>query len=301
MDYKVTNAVYYSDYRRLPTGDRRWIWERMLPAGGLGLLYGPAKRARKSFFSWQFCLAVATGEPFLGIPTTQGTCFYLQLDTPRIGWQDRFERLETEYGVIVPPSADKRLVIADTDLAPYPFDIQKPHCAGWLATQMATFQPDLVIIDTFRRAHMVSEDKSETITPVINAVQHCCRPAAVLLVGHGRKPNPDYDGGVLNEGRGSTAIPAACDLILRIRPKTKKHPTMLDWEGRSCESAELPLEDEPSLFYRVGAEQDFQFALQETLHNSFPSLNKAAEHLAMLSGRPKEACRTALRRAKGVA
>lgn len=296
----MSGALTFHDYLLRPTTDRLWLWEPLIPAGGLINLFGEPKKARKSYFALQLAFAIVQGEPMLGMPTTQSRVLYVQTDTPPNIWQARCQRLE-ESGVYLSAEAGARLAIVDRESIPYPFDILRQDCYEWLSGQVRSHQADLTIIDTLRKSHAGDEDNSSVMSHVLDRLQGACQPSAVLMISHGRKPKPDGDAGVLHEGRGSSAVSGACDTIMRIRPQTKNHPVLLDWEGRACESAELCLENLPNYFYTLGKEDTFQASLRDTLSRTFGNETKAAEHLSALSGRPTQACKMAIRRALGKA
>jgi hypothetical protein len=60
-------------------GEVDWIWEGVLPAGGLSLVVAKPK-VGKTTFSFNLAVALSRGEAFLGRKTRQGTVVYLALE-----------------------------------------------------------------------------------------------------------------------------------------------------------------------------------------------------------------------------
>jgi hypothetical protein len=137
---------------------------------------------------------------------------------------------------------------------------------------------------------------------VMGTLRLAVRPAALLFVSHARKENPEFDAGVLQEGRGSSAVAGDCDTILRLRkasPKGKK-PAMLSYSGRATEDTELALKLKPSLFFEplVEVKSTFQLTLEQVLAD--PDVKNTvyaqAMRLAELTGEKFERCKSAINR-----
>ena len=292
-----------AQYLDLPELDQPWLVEPFIPVGGTAVLYGAAK-SRKSFLSLQLSMDLACGRPWLGFATRPARVFYLQLDTPRSLWRLRMKRL-AKQGVTLEGEAASRMILADMAMAPFPFDIRHPISFAWLRDRMSEFTPDLVIVDTLSKAHGANEDNRTEMEVVIGQFQAAVKPAALLLVTHGRKPKPDYDGGALHELRGSSAIVGAADSILRLMRATKSKPhPRIEYEGRATESGELELRNEPSLFFSVDPLAHWKRLIQVVLMEDHPSLRAAARSLqeralAIDLHKSEDACRKALERGEG--
>jgi hypothetical protein len=59
--------------------DQTWIWDGILPAGGMSLLVAKPK-VGKTTLAFNLAVAVSRGEEFLGRKTTQGPVVYLALE-----------------------------------------------------------------------------------------------------------------------------------------------------------------------------------------------------------------------------
>jgi len=204
---------------------------------------------------------------------------------------------------IWPADAGDNLFFADGSKseggnAPFPFNILSHAHQDWLRRQCEAHAPDLVIVDVWRRIFKGSEDKSEIVDDVINCLKAATLPAALLVISHARKPNAEFDAGVLYEARGSGHLSGACDTILRLHPATRMVPNKrLEYEGRATAPTEIILHDEPNLLFSLAPEDAFAAAVGDALLRDFPSEVKRAEYLAQVTGKSIEACRSALRRA----
>ena len=76
---------------------REQVVAELLPAG-MTLLAGPSK-AGKSFLVYEMCVAVASGAPFLGFPTRQGTVLYLAFEDN----EDRLQQRGMMIADTLPP------------------------------------------------------------------------------------------------------------------------------------------------------------------------------------------------------
>lgn len=293
----LTNAYSFTDYLALPQHEKPWLIKPFIPIGGIACLHGAAK-SRKSFLSIQLARDIANGHPWLGFPTTQGRVLYIQLDTPRSLWQMRFQSLVSQNFGLTPDGAS-RLFLADTEHVPYPFHILQPAVQQWLRQQVDTIKPDLVIFDVIRKMFKGSDNDSDIMDEVIEAVKHTCQPAASLIIAHSKKVSKEFDGGTLDEMRGSGAQGAAYDTIFRLLKGSKTKPPRLTIEGRATEDQEIILANRPDLLFDLGQSSAFDAALREALEGTFTSERKRAEHLAAVTGEDFAKCQSALRRKQG--
>ena len=197
-----------------------------------------------SFLALDLAVAVANGEPsWLTFPIHgHGPVIYLQLDTPRGEWAARLEAIATEgrdFGAC---------------------DI-------------------LVIVDTLRKAHLGGENESEVMTAVLNQFELACRPAAIVVIHHSRKGNPnpkvakeDKENPMENI-RGTSALSGQMDTVLYLRGKK------LIYGGRSIEDGQLSLERLPNHHWRV-ADSDISAHIREIVATVPGSLRAKARALA---------------------
>jgi hypothetical protein len=116
---------------------------------GLLNIFGHPKQG-KSFLSLQFADAVSNPDvhSILGFPVkTHGPVLYLQLDTPRGLWTDRYEGSFRAAGVRL-----SGVLSADSLMVPYPYDILAEG-GDWLRAACEYHKPVVVIVDTLREIH----------------------------------------------------------------------------------------------------------------------------------------------------
>jgi RecA-family ATPase len=110
------------DYVKLPRAPHKFIIQDLVPTGGLVNIYGKPK-SHKSFAALGMAQAVAQGLPdWNGYPVhIHGPVAYLQVDTPREEWADRFD-------VAIALGQDtSNIWIADMLTVPYPLNIIDPE------------------------------------------------------------------------------------------------------------------------------------------------------------------------------
>src|SRR3990167_8030799 len=85
------SLITLDTYLNLPRDHNLWVLKPLIPISGKGLLYSPAK-VGKSSLAIQLAQAVSgDAQDFLGFPVvTHGRVLYIQIDTPRATWADRF-------------------------------------------------------------------------------------------------------------------------------------------------------------------------------------------------------------------
>ena len=262
-----------TDYLALPRSPDRWIVEGLLPSGGWMLVHG-APKSGESWMALDLAAAVADGEPsWLTFPIHgHGPVIYLQLDTPRGEWAARLEAIATEgrdFGAC--DTIDRQMIPG--------FDIMAPGHAPWLMAQVERLHPILVIVDTLRKAHLGGENESEVMTAVLNQFELACRPAAIVVIHHSRKGNPnpkvakeDKENPMENI-RGTSALSGQMDTVLYLRGKK------LIYSGRSIEDGQLSLERLPNHHWRV-ADSDISAHIREIVATVPGSLRAKARALA---------------------
>lgn len=178
---------------KLPTPP--FLIEPFFPSGGLCLLHGK-RGIGKSMLAMTMTRCIATGEPFLGqFPVRKGTVVYIQLDMTDTVFQDRLREAGDFYKV------DNWYVL--TGVA----NIMRANDnTPWVQSIVAA-QPDLIIIDTLRKAHTLNENDSDSAGRFYAKLRDLFGYTAVLLVHHDRKSNEfNQQGGMAAEAfRGSGA------------------------------------------------------------------------------------------------
>lgn len=208
----------------------RFFVDGLLPQG-LALLSAPPKYG-KSWFVLDLCLAVSSGQPFLGRETSQCGCLYLALE-------DSENRLKSRMLTLLPFS------LPPQDFA---FCLAAPDLANGLIDQLECFMQQnpgtgMVVIDTLQKIRGPSSrsegaykyDYREMGQLKAFADKH---GILVLLVHHLRKMADDTD--PHNRISGTNGIMGAADTSLVLsRQKRTDTETTLSVTGRDVDSEDL--------------------------------------------------------------
>lgn len=278
-------------YLNLPRDRETWLLKPLIPLGGAALLYGSPKTG-KSYLGIQLALALSgQATDWLGFPVGRtGKVLYLQLDTPRSLWATRFSEMIVKGHLKYDSNT---LLLADRDSIEFcPFDILQPMHMKYLNTLVAVHQPVAVIIDTLRHVHSGDEDSSTVSRNVLANLIGATHPAALILISHSRKPNPEAEKSTLDDHRGSGNIVASMDAIMRL---TK---TRLYYAGRSIEEGNIKLERLENGLWVPQEDAAEQGALAKVMADPMlPTLRAKGRALALLVGKGEETCVSRVRRA----
>lgn len=277
------------EYLALPRDPNTWLIEPLLPAGGIGIVYGDPKIG-KSFAVLQLALALLDGVDWMGFPLRKARTVYIQLDTPRSLWAERLEKL-----LLAGFAGIDDLLLADREtLNTWPFDILRPDHQDLLKTYLSPLKPDLVIIDTLRESHSAEENDSTAMKEVISSLVAATHPAALLLIHHSKKPQPDREGTItpdlINDLRGGY-VAGAMDAILKFSKRG------LHYVGRATEQGSVQAERDGNLGFWLPVLSDLDTWLDVVMADpDLKSLAQKSDSLVMLTGRPVEQCRAAVRK-----
>lgn len=317
MDYTVSASLPLNQYLKQPKPAHTWLVEPLIPSGGLVNLYSGPKLG-KSFIALDLCRAISQGDTsWNGFPiSAQARVLYIQLDTPRSLWIDRFEML-TAAGIdfttneITPEQPDDMAFfrMADMEQVPVPFDVEHPHTIAWLHRDIVSYQPALVVIDTLNEAHRRKENDNDDFKAALAALVSACRPPsldattrpAVLLLSHSRKEG-DEDRGTTQEARGASAGPGRYDVILRLKAREGATTARLIQWGRATPAGFTPLVKDPQThLWKLKDDGSLQFKAHlgsiMTQLGTFKTQADAARALNMLAPEKSHAaCLMAIRR-----
>lgn len=281
--------VGLDDYLDLPRNAETFLIKPLVPTSGAALIFGNPKSG-KSWLGIQLALALTGQLPdFLGfeIPSP-GRVLYLQLDTPREVWANRFDEMIKKYGLKYDSSL---LRLADREsIEHFPFDILQPLHMKYLYDEVRRHGACAVIIDTLREVHSGDEDSSTTSRNVVANLVGATKPAALFIISHDRKPAPDRDKDIMADHRGSSYIVGRMDAILRL---TKNR---IYYAGRSIEQGDIKLSREENGMWSVSMDETMQFVDQVMRDTSLVSMRSKAKVLAPLMHKTEEACMSMLRR-----
>jgi len=192
--------------------DPRWLVRGWLGRDHLSLLVGDGS-AGKSTLACDLAIALAAGQPFLGIPTKRSRVLYLDEDGSAPDLMNRIAAFRSgrSVGSI---SLDDHLLIHPASGLTLETDVSAISDTGKGC--------DLIIFDALIAFHGKDENDAAMmrlvmrtyIRPLIRATG-----AAVLVLHHTAKPGRDSEGNVVTHvaPRGSSEIKNACDAILEYR------------------------------------------------------------------------------------
>jgi phage/plasmid primase-like uncharacterized protein len=209
------DAAKVAELRKGPTGfnlvsanellaatepDTRWIWDGVLPEGGLSLIVGKPK-AGKSTFAFALSLAVAQGRAFLNRSTVGGAVVYLALEEKR---GEVKKKLEAASGQV--EKLFFHFGAAPSDAVPAINDLIKDT------------QPRLLVIDVLQKFIRVRDlNDYALVTNALEPLLIVARDSGchVLLTHHaGKADRPDGD-----EVLGSTALLGGVDTLVSIKKR----------------------------------------------------------------------------------
>jgi hypothetical protein len=185
----------------------KWIVEGFIPAGDLCFLYGPSE-AGKSFVALDLAQHVAAGIPWFGAAVAAGAVLYCLGEgvghlAPRLAaWDAAYPQH---------PIAPGRFRVATRT----PRLLEQPDVEQAIALLAGMDpRPVLLVIDTLARALLGGEENSaRDVGLAIEALDRVRREAAIgiLVLHHTGKDRAAGE-------RGSSAIRAAADVMLRLDP-----------------------------------------------------------------------------------
>ena len=192
--------------------DPRWLVRGWIGRDHLSLLVGDGS-AGKSTLACDLAIALAAGQPFLGIPTRPSRVLYLDEDGSA---PDLMNRIAAHR--------------AGRDLGDVPLDsnlLLHPASGLTLETDAPAITEtakgcDLIILDALIAFHGKDENDAAQMRLIMRSY---LRPllrstgAAVLVLHHTAKPGRDGEGNVISHSapRGSSEIKNACDAILEYK------------------------------------------------------------------------------------
>ena len=283
-----TRVLSGSAYLSLPRPAGVWLVDTILPVGGTLLLYGDPK-VGKSFAALQLAAALATGSDWLGFPVpTAVKVVYIQLDTPRSLWIDRVSRLNASgLPTDVVFYSDREL------LQTWPFNILDPLHQRVLRETLDEVKPDVVILDTLREAHRGDENDSTDMQNVLSHLTSIVKPAALILVAHGKKASIENPASLINGNRGSNYVSGAVDTILHMTAKG------VEIGGRAIEEVYIKLDRGADGVFSLADGDRVKNVARELLTNPIHfnlSLRDRAKLLASQTGKTVGACLSTLQR-----
>ena len=236
-----------SDLMQMNLTPISWAVDNFLPQG-LAILASPPKYG-KSWFVLDLCLSVATGKPFLGMPTNKSDVLYLALEDSKNRLQERIAAL-----VDNPPPNFYMTTAAHT-------------LGNGLIKQLSdciTKRKDirLIVIDTLEKVrnkaktrNAYSDDYKDLGELQKFAIENA---VCVLVVHHTNKGKGFIGGDGFERISGTNGIMGAADTAIMLsRQKREDENTKMSITGRDIWQSEYILKFESSCKWRiVGSAED---------------------------------------------
>lgn len=214
-----------------------WIWETVLPVGGLALLAGPPKEG-KTTFAAHLAAAVSRGDTFLSRTTKKTGVLWLGLEERPQDVVRRFAALDA----------------GDVFYHPAPYRSRVENLAA-LAVWIKENSVGLVVVDTLTKFWNVNdENDAGGVDRALDAILTLARTtgATVLLLHHVRKTTAANGDDI----RGSSAIFANMDAAIILRRDGTSRRS-LQFRSRFSECPErIDMELRDGLYQSLGAPPD---------------------------------------------
>ena len=192
-----------------------FLVEPIIPQGGTMILHGKPN-VGKSQFILTLAHAINNGLPLFGKwPCRKGAVVIIQADMTGQIQQARVQRISSG-GLIL----DQTFWLVEEDgSTPMVNIINMTITHKALVESIQELQPALIVWDTLRKVHTLSENASESAIAVYNAARKVCRLATHIFVHHDRKEarDPDHAGSPDEAFMGNQQWMGACDTTMSLK------------------------------------------------------------------------------------
>jgi len=203
-----------------------FLVDGMIEIGAVGMLYGTWGTG-KSFLMLDLCFHVATGEPWFGREVRQGKALYVSAEGG-VGQRRRVEAWQQQHG----------RVSGDFDFIIDPVQLGDADTVSALCADIKAGDYYLVVIDTMARSTVGIEENSAKEMGVIvdnmMKIRDAAEDAGTTVLGVAHCGNN-------SKFRGSSAVPAAMDFLLRLENVTEHTPVdgmiLVHEKSKNCENA----------------------------------------------------------------
>ena len=193
------------DFQVAERGALPWLVKDILPIGGLAFLYGPPG-VGKTFMALDLAFSVATGRPWQGHETKQGTVVYVAAEGTQ-GMAQRINAWKGAHGVDQPT----QVYFLETPVQLHNED-QVQRLVTELKQQLASDTLALIVVDTMARCFVGGdENTARDAGKFLRGAKtlQTALGAAVIVVHHTTK-----DG---ETERGSSALRGAADTMVEVK------------------------------------------------------------------------------------
>lgn len=252
-----------SQYVQLPHNDSPWLIEGLLAEEGMLLVFGSPKTG-KSLLALTMVVGLLNGwDEIAGckVITRPQRIAYLQVDTPRP------EQIQRVLAVQAAGYSMEGAFFTDAKLAPYPFNITAVGPQGTAAIlkhDLEEWDPDLIVVDTYRNIHFGNENDSGDTHRTVSALRDATGHKTLILVSHAKKVSEAaamMEADVIEDVRGSSALAGAVDTICKMSMKKDTRTGRLEVVGRGCPLLKQPIymqQEAPFLIFPEESKADQQ-------------------------------------------
>lgn len=232
------NLVSAKDLLQEPEERTQWIWEGILPEGGMSLLVAKPK-VGKSTLALNLAISVSRGQDFLGRTTLPTGVVYLALEEKRSQIRKRLEAMNVE---------DEPLCLH--------FGLAPKGAIEQIDALLAETGAGLLIVDTLQKLARVRDlndyaSVTTTLEPLLAVAR--ARNCHVLLTHHaGKADRTDGD-----EILGSTALLGAVDTAILLKKRE---------QGRTLSTVQRYGENLPETVIVLG--EDYSLSVAGTLDDA---------------------------------
>jgi KaiC/GvpD/RAD55 family RecA-like ATPase len=188
-----------------PRLDRLWRVDRLLPLGGLALIYGHPNSG-KSFLALDLAIHIALGRPWRGRHVEQGVAVYLAAE----GWdglQNRIAAFKQHYEIESAPFA---LVSGVVDLLGSDADVGLLIQFVQESANRHGGQPAIVVIDTLSKTFGAGKENTDDMARYVARCERIAAETKSLVVLLHHRPKDAET----TEPRGHGSLKAGVDTVL---------------------------------------------------------------------------------------
>tara|TARA_A100001037_G_scaffold91951_1_gene83360 strand:+ start:31087 stop:31914 length:828 start_codon:yes stop_codon:yes gene_type:complete len=190
-----------------------FLVDPILPQGGTAILHGKPN-VGKTQFVMTLSYSITNGLPLFGRwPVRSGPVVIIQADMTGQIQQARVHKVVSGLQL-----NEVYWLVEEDGSQPIVNIINMPMTHAQLVEEIQNLEPVLIVWDTLRKIHTLSENSSESAVAVYNAARKVCRTATHLFIHHNRKESrdPDLIGDPAEDMMGNQQWMGACDTTLSL-------------------------------------------------------------------------------------
>ena len=223
-----------------------WIVPQAIAKGTIGFITGLPK-VKKTWVAVDLAIEAARGGYWLGHKVAKTKTLMIDQERPKVETRRRFNQVIAGKGLNIDDLAENLIVQSKTTTR-----LNLDESFEAFRQKLAEIRPGLLILDSFRTFHTVSQNESSEIQKVLERIKQLREEfgCAILFISHENKSvlNPDNAGEVPTAFRmeGSVAIPAAAETIFVVRAEKDNKSVLYHTEatvGKSIAPITFKVED----------------------------------------------------------